>query len=203
MSDSLVLDGAAEARTVADLARLLRQLRRREARREGATELTYRELAAKTGWSRGAIGEYFRGHILPPTDRFDVLIRLLGATPAEQGVLATARDLVEERRRGSRKPAPPAAPAVETADGASEIVVALASNRAIGALARPVTAWLAERERRRRADLALELRTGDGRVIRLWAERVSEIESLVHGTSSAEAIAISVEPPAPQAEQDA
>jgi Helix-turn-helix domain len=100
VSDSLVLDGAAEAQTVADLARLLRQLRRREARREGATQLTYRELAAKTGWSRGAIGEYFGGNILPPTDRFDVLIRLLGATPAEQGVLATARDLVEERRRG-------------------------------------------------------------------------------------------------------
>ncbi|HEU5332461.1 MAG TPA: tetratricopeptide repeat protein [Actinocrinis sp.] len=40
--------------------------------------------------------------MLPPTDRFDVLIRLLGASPAEQGALATARDRVEEGRRGDR-----------------------------------------------------------------------------------------------------
>jgi tetratricopeptide (TPR) repeat protein len=37
--------------------------------------------------------------VLPPTDRFDCLIRILGATPAEQGALATARDRVEEQRR--------------------------------------------------------------------------------------------------------
>jgi tetratricopeptide (TPR) repeat protein len=104
-TSSLVLQGAADVKTVQDLARLLRQLRRREARREGETQLTYRELAAKTGWSRGVIGEYFGGHILPPTDRFDTLIRLLGATPAEQGALATARDLVEERRRTDGVPA--------------------------------------------------------------------------------------------------
>jgi hypothetical protein len=77
----------------------LRRLRRREARRQGANPLTYRELAAKTGWSHGIIGEYLTGRVLPPTDRFDVLVRLLGATPAEQGWLATARDVVEERRR--------------------------------------------------------------------------------------------------------
>ena len=52
-----------------------------------------------TGWSHGIIGEYLAGRVLPPTDRFDVLVRLLGATPAEQGVLATARDRVEESRR--------------------------------------------------------------------------------------------------------
>jgi len=84
---------------LADLARSLRQLRRREARRRGDSELTYREIAAKTGWSRGIIGEYFAGKVLPPTDRFDVLSRLLGATPAEQGALATARDRIEEARR--------------------------------------------------------------------------------------------------------
>ncbi|MEV6304866.1 tetratricopeptide repeat protein [Actinoplanes sp. NPDC051861] len=89
----------ADVTTVAALAAVLRRLRRREARREGASPLTYRELAAKTGWSHGIIGEYLAGRVLPPTDRFDVLIRLLGATPAEQGLLATARDLVEERRR--------------------------------------------------------------------------------------------------------
>ena len=107
MSDSPVLSAAAEVRTLADLARLLRQLRRREARRDGTAQLTYRELAARTGWSRGAVGEYFGGNMLPPTDRFDVLIRLLGATAAEQGQLATARDRVEESRRRGRTPAPP------------------------------------------------------------------------------------------------
>ncbi|MGW5579294.1 helix-turn-helix domain-containing protein, partial [Micromonospora chokoriensis] len=88
-----------DVQTLQELAGLLRQLRRREARQEGETQLTYRQLAAKTGWSRGIIGEYFAGNILPPPERFDVLIRLLGATPAEQGALATARDRVEEGRR--------------------------------------------------------------------------------------------------------
>ncbi|OLB78390.1 MAG: hypothetical protein AUI14_13285 [Actinobacteria bacterium 13_2_20CM_2_71_6] len=87
--------------TVPELARLLRQLRRRDARQRGAAELTYRELAAKTGWSHGIVGQYFAGRTLPPTDRFDTLIRLLGATAAEQGALATARDRVEEHRRRS------------------------------------------------------------------------------------------------------
>ncbi|MEW1589187.1 tetratricopeptide repeat protein [Micromonospora vinacea] len=97
----------AEAQTLPELAALLRQLRRREARQQGETLLTYRQLAAKTGWSRGIIGEYFAGNILPPPERFDALIRLLGATPTEQGVLATARDRVEEgRRRPDRDHAP-------------------------------------------------------------------------------------------------
>ncbi|GAA0390190.1 hypothetical protein Acor_46820 [Acrocarpospora corrugata] len=89
----------AEVRTLADLARVLRGLRRRHARQRGRQELTYRELAAATGWSHGIIGEYLAGRVLPPTDRFDALIALLGATPAEQGALATARDQVEEGRR--------------------------------------------------------------------------------------------------------
>ncbi|CCH17610.1 Transcriptional regulator, SARP family [Micromonospora lupini str. Lupac 08] len=94
-----VARGGVEAQTLQELAGLLRQLRRREARQQGETRLTYRQLAAKTGWSRGIIGEYFAGNILPPPERFDALIRLLGATPTEQGVLATARDRIEERRR--------------------------------------------------------------------------------------------------------
>jgi tetratricopeptide (TPR) repeat protein len=88
-----------EVRTASDLGRLLRELRRREARRRGGSPPTYRELAAKTGWALGSIGEYFAGRVLPPTDKFDELIRLLGASPAEQGALATIRDRVEERRR--------------------------------------------------------------------------------------------------------
>ncbi|MEK8106644.1 helix-turn-helix transcriptional regulator [Micromonospora sp. M12] len=76
---------ATEAQTLQELAGLLRQLRRREARQQGETQLTYRDLAAKTGWSRGIIGEYFSGNILPPPERFDALIRLLGATPPSRG----------------------------------------------------------------------------------------------------------------------
>jgi DNA-binding SARP family transcriptional activator len=95
----LTAGDVAGAETVAELARLLRQLRRREARRRGGPELTYRELAARTGWSYGVIGQYFTGKVLAPTDRFDVLVRLLGAAPAEQGALASARDRVDERRR--------------------------------------------------------------------------------------------------------
>lgn len=87
--------------TVAELAALLRELRRRHARGHREPELTYRELAAATGWSHGIVGQYLAGRILPPTDRFDALIRLLGATPAEQGALATARDRVEEARRST------------------------------------------------------------------------------------------------------
>jgi tetratricopeptide (TPR) repeat protein len=87
--------------TLADLGRVLRELRRRHARRRGGAELTYREIAAATGWSHGIIGEYLGGKVLPPTDRFDALIRLLGATPSEQGRLATARDRVQERRRAA------------------------------------------------------------------------------------------------------
>jgi tetratricopeptide (TPR) repeat protein len=92
---------------VDDLARVLRALRRRHARRTGGAELTYRELAAVTGWSRGIIGEYLTGRILPPTGRFDALIRLFGATPAEQGALATVRDRVEEERRRGGSPGVP------------------------------------------------------------------------------------------------
>ena len=98
-----------KVRTLGDLAAVLRQLRRAEARRQGASALTYRELAARTGWSHAVIGEYFSGRTLAPTDRFDVLVRLLGATPAEQGALATARDRVEDHRRGGAREGGPAA----------------------------------------------------------------------------------------------
>ena len=89
----------ARVRSQQDLTSLLRQLRRREARSRSGRELTYRELAAKTGWSHAIIGQYLTGKVLPPTDRFDALIRILGAASAEQGALATARDRIEELRR--------------------------------------------------------------------------------------------------------
>lgn len=89
----------AEPGTVQDVGSLLRHLRHRQARREGRTQLTYRALAASTGWAVGVIADYFNGKSLPPPDRFDILIQLLGAAPSEQGALATARDRVDERRR--------------------------------------------------------------------------------------------------------
>ena len=98
--DRLLLD-AVRAQTVEDLAGLLRALRRRHARRQGRRELPYRTLAAMTGWSHTAVAEYLTGRTLPPTDRFDILVDLLGAGPAERGALATARDRVDERRRAS------------------------------------------------------------------------------------------------------
>ncbi|MFC7761207.1 hypothetical protein ACFQY4_26600 [Catellatospora bangladeshensis] len=55
-----------ELQTVQDLALLLRKLRQRHARQQGGNLLTYRQLAAKTGWSHGIIGEYFAGNVLPP-----------------------------------------------------------------------------------------------------------------------------------------
>ncbi|GAA3776227.1 tetratricopeptide repeat protein [Plantactinospora mayteni] len=91
-------------RTLPDLAAVLRALRRRHARQRRDGELTYRELAARTGWSTAAVAEYLTGRTLPPTDRFDILVGLLGATPVEQGMLATARDRVaEEQRRTPRR----------------------------------------------------------------------------------------------------
>ena len=98
------------------LAQLLRQLRRREARQHGRSELTYRELAARTGWSIGTLAGYFGGRVLPPTDRFDLLVSLLGATPAERGRLATARDRAPDRR--SPDPGPPSSSAARAWWGA-------------------------------------------------------------------------------------
>jgi len=118
MSDPL-LPKESGPHTVAELAELLRALRRRHARRRQDRELTYRELAARTGWSHTAIAEYFSGKTLAPTDRFDVLIRLLDTSPAEQGRLATARDRLEELRRTSRPSSNLAAP--PTAVGRSAV----------------------------------------------------------------------------------
>ncbi len=97
-----VLGDAQRARTVADIGEVLRQLRRRHARRSNDSELTVRELAKRSGYAYGVISEYLSGKALAPTDRFDVLVRLLGASAAEQQALATARDRVQEQRRTRR-----------------------------------------------------------------------------------------------------
>src|SRR5690242_21906013 len=95
---------AAEVQTLDQLAGLLRTLRRRHARTRRDREMTYRDLAERTGWSVTSIAEYFTAKTLPPTDRFDALLVLLGADLAEQGALASARDRVDERRRDSHPP---------------------------------------------------------------------------------------------------
>jgi tetratricopeptide (TPR) repeat protein/transcriptional regulator with XRE-family HTH domain len=95
-------EAAARTQSLADLSGLLRDLRRRHAREQQDSTLTYRELAERTGWSQAAIAEYFTARTLPPTDRFDALLKVLGATPAELRLLADARDRVEESRQQAR-----------------------------------------------------------------------------------------------------
>jgi tetratricopeptide (TPR) repeat protein/transcriptional regulator with XRE-family HTH domain len=90
--------------TLADLASVLRHLRRREARNRQGRELTYRQIAQRTGWSIGIVAGYLTGTAMPPTDRFDVLVLLLGATPDEVGPLATARDRVADARQRPERP---------------------------------------------------------------------------------------------------
>jgi len=97
---------ASTVSTPAELATVLRRLRRREARRRQGRELTYHQLAAVTGWSSTIIGAYLTGAAVPPTDRFDRLVVVLGAEADERGPLATARDRVADARRHERSVAP-------------------------------------------------------------------------------------------------
>lgn len=85
-----------------ELARVLRQLRRRQGRGQRDKPLTYREIAAKAGWSLGIVSDYFSGKVLPPTDRLDMLVGMLGTTVAEQRAVAMFRDRVEESERRAR-----------------------------------------------------------------------------------------------------
>src|SRR4029079_4842292 len=96
--------------TLSDVAATLRYLRRREARTRHGRELTYGQIAAKTGWSIGIIGGYLTGTAMPPTDRFDVLIQLFGATRSEQSALVAARDRVVDAKFASKSDGPTAAP---------------------------------------------------------------------------------------------
>jgi tetratricopeptide (TPR) repeat protein len=133
--------GLGDVVDLADLALVLRHLRRRDARRRGGSPRSYRELAETTGWSLGIIGGYLSGKILPPTDRFDTLVRLLGAEPAELAGLATARDRVEERRRRAAATPPAGPPAQLPADPPAFVGRAAALDRldaAAAAAAAPV-----------------------------------------------------------------
>jgi tetratricopeptide (TPR) repeat protein len=96
-----VIDIASSAAVVAsltDLARVLRALRRREALRRAGAELTYRQIANRTGWSVAVAGQYLTGVRLASLERFDELVRLLGADAAEQGALAGARERAAANR---------------------------------------------------------------------------------------------------------
>ena len=103
---SSLIEVAARVQSLESLAALLRDLRRRHARANRDSSLTYRELAQRTGCSLAAIAEYFTARTLPPTDRFDALLAVLGAAPAELRALADARDRVEEIQRRIRKGGP-------------------------------------------------------------------------------------------------
>jgi hypothetical protein len=91
--------GLRNLETLEDLGDSLRRLRRRYARRRKDALLSYRYLAEKTGYAHGVIGGYFSGKVLPPPDKLDVIVVLLGADGAERLAFAAARDAIEERRR--------------------------------------------------------------------------------------------------------
>jgi hypothetical protein len=91
--------GLRNLETLEDLGDSLRRLRRRYARRRSDALPSYRYLAERTGYAHGVIGGYFSGKVLPPPDKLDVIVVLLGADGAERLAFAAARDAVEERRR--------------------------------------------------------------------------------------------------------
>ncbi len=91
--------GLRSVESLEDLGDSLRRLRRRFARRQRDALLSYRYLAEKTGYAHGVIGGYFSGKVLPPPDKLDVLIELLGVSPPERREFARVRDAIEERRR--------------------------------------------------------------------------------------------------------
>jgi hypothetical protein len=91
--------GLRNLETLEDLGDSLRRLRRRYARRRSDALLSYRYLAEKTGYAHGVIGGYFSGKVLPPPDKLDVIVVLLGADSTERLAFAAARDAIEERRR--------------------------------------------------------------------------------------------------------
>jgi transcriptional regulator with XRE-family HTH domain len=101
---SQAADAMENIETADDLGRSLRRLLRRARDRTGR-KVTCRKLAAETGYGHSSINNWLEGRSLPAADRLGDVLVALGATPAEQRALATARDAIEERRR-----MPPARP---------------------------------------------------------------------------------------------
>ena len=87
-----------------ELGTALRRLLRR-ARQSTGRRLTCRELSEETGYSRSAVNNWLEGRSLPSADGLDDLLLALNATRREQQLLATARDLIEDRRRATARAA--------------------------------------------------------------------------------------------------
>lgn len=104
-----ILVRVAAAGDAAGLARALRGLRHREARLRRGPELTYRQIAARTGWSVSAVGSYFSGARVPRPGRLHGLLDLLGADETERAAFDTARARVSPSgpRRSRRRSARP------------------------------------------------------------------------------------------------
>ncbi len=91
---AMTVDLRAEAEAVrgpADLARLLRDLRQREARRRQRPPLSYRQIAEETGLSLAAVGSFFAGSRIPSDARFYDFLEVLGAEAEEREALDAAR----------------------------------------------------------------------------------------------------------------
>lgn len=131
--------GLRHMETLEDLGDSLRRLRRRYARRRSDALLSYRYLAEKTGYAHGVIGGYFSGKVLPPPDKLDVIVVLLGADSAERLAFAAARDAVEEgRRRHPEGGAAPGTPGAATPNtGRTHTPAAAASSYLYDLLTRP------------------------------------------------------------------
>ena len=85
------VESLAAVRTLAELGEVLQGLRRRDARVRDDRKASYRELAAKTGWSRTAVRDYITGQTLPSADRFETLSILSGAGPGRKSGSAGRR----------------------------------------------------------------------------------------------------------------
>lgn len=90
------------ARSQEDLGYSLERLRQRHAWRKHAAKLSYRLLAARTGYAYSTISEYFTGRVLPPSDRLYTIAALLGADEAELRAFAALRENLDTRRRMGR-----------------------------------------------------------------------------------------------------
>ena len=97
-----MLDDIAAAQSVSDLAALLRRLLRRYAHAQGAAGSSYRAIDKRTGWGPASISDYFTGKTFPPPAKFDALVELLGASPAERHAMANAYDRAAESRRHAK-----------------------------------------------------------------------------------------------------
>ena len=93
-----------QGRAAGDLAVELRLLHQRARRKPGGLSVQAIADAAKV--SRQSVYAYLKGTHLPPSEIFDKLLRVLGATAEESKRLWELRDAIEESRRARPEPAP-------------------------------------------------------------------------------------------------